>query len=40
MVIWRLPAATDEPPHGLKYRLFLSAPYDEILIHADIRDAA
>jgi len=22
MVIWRLPAATDERPHGLKYRLF------------------
>lgn len=31
MAIWRLPNATKERPHGLKYSLFYGGPYGRIV---------
>ena len=35
IVIWKLPKATPERPHGLKYRLFFGSPAGECLVRYD-----
>ena len=35
IVIWKLPNATRDRPHGLKYRLFFGSPAGECLVRYD-----
>jgi Family of unknown function (DUF6516) len=35
IVIWRLPKATSDRPHGLKYRLYYGTPTGECLVRYD-----